>query len=138
MGMANKNSDQDEIVSDINMTPLIDVMLVLLIIFMVTSSAAIESGLTVDLPETTVTVEAPPSSLVISLSDKGQIFIGGSAVSLAELKEKVGQGLAAKKTADVVLEGDGDSSLTHAFEVMNVAREAGAKTFSLAAKVKGE
>ncbi len=132
----NNNLGQDEIVSDINMTPLIDVMLVLLIIFMVSSSAAIESGLNVDLPEASTVNEAPPSSLVISLSKSGEIAVAGDVVTMADLKAKIIKGLAEKKTTTVVLEGDGQSSLNSAFDVMNVAKEAGAKEFALAAKLK--
>lgn len=132
----NNNLGEDEIVSDINMTPLIDVMLVLLIIFMVSSSAAIESGLNVDLPEASTVNEAPPSSLVISLSKSGEIAVAGDVVTMADLKAKIIKGLAEKKTTTVVLEGDGQSSLNSAFDVMNVAKEAGAKEFALAAKLK--
>jgi biopolymer transport protein ExbD len=133
--MAAKHTDPDEIVSDINMTPLIDVMLVLLIIFMVSSSAAIESGLDVNLPETNAVTESPSTSLIISLSDKGEIAVAGDVVNFKGLKERVTKALAKLKTTTVVLEGDGKSSLTSAFDVMNIAREAGAKNFSIAAKV---
>ncbi len=133
----NNNSGQDEIVSDINMTPLIDVMLVLLIIFMVSSSAAIESGLDVSLPEANATSEGPSTSLVVSLSKKGEIAVSGEVVGLDGLKDKIAQGLAKNKTTSIILEGDGESSLTNAFDVMNIAREAGAKDFSIAAKAKG-
>jgi biopolymer transport protein ExbD len=131
------NLGQDEIVSDINMTPLIDVMLVLLIIFMVSSSAAIESGLNVDLPQGSTVSEVPSTSLIISLTKKGEIAVAGDVVTMDQLKARVIKGLADQKTTTVVLEGDGESSLTNAFDVMNVAREAGAKELAIGAKAKG-
>lgn len=133
---ANPNRDQDEIVSDINMTPLIDIMLVLLIIFMVSSSAAIESGLNVNLPESNATAEAPAQSLIISMNQQGQMYVAGELVTMDQLKDKVAQGLANMKTSTVILEGDGQATLAAAFEVMNKAREAGAKDFSIAARPK--
>lgn len=136
MSMNTNNHGQDEIVSDINMTPLIDVMLVLLIIFMVSSSAAIESGLDVNLPESSTISETPPSSLVISLSKTGEIAVAGDVVTMDQLKARVAKGLADQKTTTVILEGDGGSSLTSAFDVMNIAREAGAKELAIAAKSK--
>lgn len=136
MAMNPNQQGPDEIVSDINMTPLIDVMLVLLIIFMVSSSAVIESGLDVNLPESSAVAEAPASSLIISMDRSGAINVGGEAVSLEQLKDKISSGLADLKTTSVVLEGDGDASLTSAFNLMNIAREAGAKDFSIAAKAK--
>lgn len=135
MAISNK-SENDEIVSDINMTPLIDVMLVLLIIFMVSSSAALESGLSVDLPEANTVSSAPQSSLIITMSKKGEVSVGGNITSLANLKEAVSNELKRLNTTSVVLEGDGDSSLTSAIDVMDIAREAGAKDFSIAAKAK--
>ena len=133
----NPHHPQDEIVSDINMTPLIDVMLVLLIIFMVSSSAAIESGLDVNLPESSAVADAPPSSVTISLKPDGQIAVGGEIISREALKQRVTAELSKLNTTNVVLEGDGEASLTSAFEIMNIAREAGAKDFSIAAKMKG-
>ena len=134
----NPHHPQDEIVSDINMTPLSEVMLVLLIIFMVSSSAAIESGLDVNLPESSAVADAPPSSVTISLKPDGQIAVGGEIISREALKQRVTAELSKLNTTNVVLEGDGEASLTSAFEIMNIAREAGAKDFSIAAKMKGQ
>lgn len=131
-------SDDSEIVSDINMTPLIDVMLVLLIIFMVSSSAAIESGLSVNLPEAGAVAETAPSSLIISMTKTGELAVAGSPVTKAELKERVRAELTKLKTTSVVLEGDGDLTLTSTIDVIDMAREAGAKDFSIAAKVRGQ
>jgi len=49
--LSNGEHDEEEIVAEINMTPLIDIMLVLLIIFMVSSTAALESGMDIELPK---------------------------------------------------------------------------------------
>lgn len=129
-------NDQDEIVSEINMTPLIDIMLVLLIIFMVSSSAAIESGLDVSLPETSAVSDKTDAVLVISLAKTGELAIQGSPVTLDSLREKVTDELAKLKTDTVILEGDGDSDLSTVMNVMDIARNAGAKNFSIAAKLK--
>lgn len=134
----NPNQPQDDIVSDINMTPLIDVMLVLLIIFMVSSSAAIESGLDVNLPESNSVAEGVPNSLTVTINPQGQTAVAGEMVARAQLKEKIQQELVKLKSTSVVLEGDGEASISSAFEIMNLAREAGAKDFSIAAKMKGQ
>jgi biopolymer transport protein ExbD len=118
------------------MTPLIDIMLVLLIIFMVSSSAAIESGLDVSLPETNSVSDKTDAILVVSLSKTGEIAIQGSMVKPEELKEKIAAGLVELKTESVILEGDGETSLSKAMEVMDTAKLAGAKNFSIAAKLK--
>lgn len=137
MSMNNKNSDdENEIVSDINMTPLIDIMLVLLIIFMVSSSAAIESGLDVNLPEVSAVSDKSDGPVVISLTKDGTISVQGEKISIENLKDKVAAELAKSKTDSVILEGDGESQLVSAMAIMDTARLAGAKNFSIAAKLK--
>jgi biopolymer transport protein ExbD len=138
MAGSNRNHDSDDIVADINMTPLIDIMLVLLIIFMVSSSAAIESGLDVSLPETSSVSDKTDAILVVSLSKTGEVAIQGTLVKPEELKDKIAAGLLELKTESVILEGDGESSLSKAMEVMDLAKLAGAKNFSIAAKLKDE
>jgi biopolymer transport protein ExbD len=138
--MAIKNHNEgDEIVADINMTPLIDIMLVLLIIFMVSSSAAIESGLDVNLPEVNAVSDKTDAILVISLNKEGTIAVQGEVVTQPELlREKIAAKLAELKTTSVILEGDGESQLNETMAVMDTAKMAGAKTFSIAAKMKTE
>lgn len=136
MSMGGHRGGEDEIVSEINMTPLIDIMLVLLIIFMVSSSAALESGLDVSLPETTAVSDKSDKILVISLTKEGVIAVGGDLTAKDILREKVTTKLKELNTESVILEGDGASSLSSAFEVMDIARAAGAKNFSIGAKLK--
>jgi biopolymer transport protein ExbD len=138
MALSQKNNDGDDsIVSEINMTPLIDVMLVLLIIFMVSSSAALEAGLDVTVPESSAVSEKPNQMVIVSLSKEGTIAVSGKVVDKANLREEITKALAEMKTDSIILEGDGNSSLTSAFEVMDIGRNAGAKNFSIAARQKG-
>lgn len=138
MAGSNRNNESDDIVADINMTPLIDIMLVLLIIFMVSSSAAIESGLDVNLPEANAVSDKTDAILVVSLSKTGEVAILGNKVEPDQIKDKIAAGLLELKTDSVILEGDGESSLSKAMEVMDIAKLAGAKTFSIAAKLKDD
>lgn len=137
MSMNQKNnSDDSDIVSDINMTPLIDIMLVLLIIFMVTSSAAIESGLDINVPEVSTVSEKTNETLIISLTKTGDVFLQGKEFKGDNLQEEMKAQLLKLKTESVILEGDGESSLARTVEIMDMARSAGAKNFSIAAKEK--
>ena len=136
MSMSNNNNNDDGIVSDINMTPLIDIMLVLLIIFMVSSSAAIESGLDVDLPEMNAVSDKTSEVLVVSLSKAGVIAVKGEEIKVDELQAKISEYLKNLKTESVILEGDSNAPLEQVMMVMDTARSAGAKNFSIAAKLK--
>ena len=130
------NDDDDaEIVAEINMTPLIDVMLVLLIVFMVSSTAALESGMDIELPKTALTNEKSEAEiLVISLSKDGNVAIQGKKVLPADITRSIASELKTLKTDSVILEGDTGANLGRAVELMDMAKVAGAKNFSIAAE----
>lgn len=130
------NDDEDaEIVAEINMTPLIDVMLVLLIVFMVSSTAALESGMDIELPKTALTNEKKEAEiLVISLGKDGNVAIQGKKVAAAEITRSIASELKTLKTDSVILEGDTGANLGRAVELMDMAKVAGAKNFSIAAE----
>lgn len=127
--------DDDDIVSEINMTPLIDIMLVLLVVFMVSSSVALESGMDIELPKTALTNEKKEAEiLVISLSKDGNVAVHGKAVKAEEISRKIASSLLELKTDSVILEGDTSANLGKAIELMDMAKVAGAKNFSIAAE----
>ena len=133
--MNQDSGDDENIMSDINMTPLIDIMLVLLIIFMVTSTAALESGLDIELPKTQITNEKKQDEILIVTLDKdGKVAIQGKTVTDAELPMKIAEALKNLKTESVILEGDTKAFLGKAVELMDIAKSAGAKNFSIAAE----
>ncbi len=136
MSMNMGNGGDEDINAEINMTPLIDIMLVLLIIFMVTSSAAIESGLDVNLPEVNAVSDKTDAILVISLNKTGDVAVQGEMTPMDVLEKKIAAKLLEMKTTSVILEGDGESPLNMTMAVMDIAKTAGAKTFSIAAKLK--
>lgn len=136
MSMKIGNDDDDsEIVAEINMTPLIDVMLVLLIVFMVSSTAALESGMDIELPKTALTNEKKDAEiLVISLGKDGKVAVQGKSVPQEEITRKIASELKTLKTESVILEGDTSANLGRAVELMDMAKVAGAKNFSIAAE----
>lgn len=87
--MAMSSGNGDEALSDINVTPLVDVMLVLLIIFMVTAPA-LTTGVNVELPE--ASAEAMPAadeSVIVTMTAKGKLYIGETEVPRQNLEEKI-------------------------------------------------
>lgn len=135
MGKMGDGDDDDAIVADINMTPLIDIMLVLLVVFMVSSSVAIESGMDIELPKTTLTNQKKEAEiLVITLSKEGTVVVHGKKVSGPEISRRIASTLLELKTDSVILEGDTSANLGKAIELMDMAKVAGAKNFSIAAE----
>jgi len=131
----NLDDQEDEIVADINMTPLIDIMLVLLILFMVTSSIALESGLDVDLPQVSNETEKKEGGFVIiSLKNQENLSVQGVKTSLGDLKQRIEEALKRENTKLVILEGDRKARLGLTVKVMDIAKLAGAQKFSIAAE----
>lgn len=131
----NNDFDDEDIVAEINMTPLIDIMLVLLILFMVTSSVSIESGLDLDLPKVQgETKSKEGKALIISLHPNGEISLQGQKVPYENLKEEITKGLEREGTKLVILEGDQKSRLGRAIEIIDIAKLAGADQFAIAAE----
>ena len=91
--MAGKNFDPNDLgegINDINITPFVDVVLVLLVIFMVTTPIMIKEGLKVNLPKTLTSDSISKSvSIGIAISKEGQIFLAGTLLSPADLELKL-------------------------------------------------
>ncbi len=118
---SNFSSDTDGPIAAINVTPLVDVMLVLLVIFMVTAPM-LQQGVEVDLPKaTTAPLRGSSEQIVISLDKAGTIFIGaGNKVELSVLPEKIKAIFANKPPEDhkVYIKGDAALGYGRIMEVM--------------------
>ena len=135
MSMNTNQNGSDDIVAEINMTPLIDIMLVLLIIFMVTSSVSLDSGLDIDLPKTSSKIESKEGqAVIVSLDVSGIISVQGKKVESAELQNAISGYLQSEKTQTVIFEGDQKANLGRVIEIMDIAKKAGAEKFAIAAE----
>ncbi|NOT58124.1 MAG: protein TolR [Deltaproteobacteria bacterium] len=119
------DQQQEENISQINITPLVDVMLVLLVIFMVTAPI-LQQGVAVDLPQvTTGALESKEESLVVSLSREAKVHLNERAITLSDLQERLSE--IAQKTPNrpVYLRADKGVPYGKVVEVMAVVRNAG-------------
>ena len=128
--------DESEIIAEINITPLTDIFLVLLIIFMITSSALIESGGRVNLPSAAKT-EEEPTGITVTLTPAHEIYVNERRVTEEELEGAVREMLVASTDKLVVLRGDRAVALGEAVKVMSVIKEAGAADIAIAAEEEG-
>jgi biopolymer transport protein TolR len=126
MGMGGGNRGQGRVtMSEINVTPMVDVMLVLLIIFMVTAPL-IQQGVKVNLPEAKATpVEAADKKLVLSIDTARRVFIGDAEVALNELEKKLATNAKAQQDKEVYLHADREVPYGVVVEVMAAAQRAG-------------
>jgi biopolymer transport protein ExbD len=135
MGMASpkkKKGSSSAIMAEINITPLTDIFLVLLIIFMVTSVAMVQSGANVNLPQVEQT-QSEPRQIVITVTPQKEIFVNNNPVTLAELETHLRPLVEAQKDIPVILEGDKDVILGEAVKILSVAQRAGATQIAIAA-----
>ena len=123
MGM--NGSGNSRFMSDINVTPLVDVMLVLLIIFMVTAPMMMQ-GVNVSLPQTTPKpLPAEKEHLAVTIDRSQQIFINDYKVSLEALKEKMEKILAGKTDNKVYLRADKNVPYGVVVRVISEVKRAG-------------
>lgn len=121
------NGDESgrSLISDINVTPLVDVMLVLLIIFMVTAPM-MTHGVKVDLPETeSKSIKTQEDPLILSITRKKEIFIEDYKVELDDLGDKLSKIFANRAAKEILLQGDKNVSYGFVMTVMSQVKEAG-------------
>ncbi len=124
-----------DIVAEINITPLTDVFLVLLIIFMVTSSVLSQTSIQVQLPKSNHAAESSATpSVIVSVNSDSQISVNGSPVSDENLGPALKAVLAKSADKTVVLEGDRRAVLGTVVRVMDEGKKAGALKFAVATK----
>jgi biopolymer transport protein TolR len=108
MELGSRDRSDRGTMSQINVTPLVDVMLVLLIIFMVTAPM-MQQGVQVNLPKTeSKALPSPEESVIVSIERSGKIFINASEIPAADLRAKLTDMFAAKSKKEVFLKADRD------------------------------
>ena len=127
--------DNGDIVAEINITPLTDIFLVLLIIFMITSSAMIESGGKVNLPKAVAT-QTESRGTTVTLAPKKEVFVNQRKVSEESLEKALQEALDNNANKTVILRGDKDVLLGETVKVMSIIKRAGATEIAIAAEAE--
>lgn len=119
------NSGDDSLMSEINVTPFVDVMLVLLIIFMVTAPMMAQ-GINVALPQVTATaLPSDNNEIIVSLDKDGKVFINETQVAVELLKNNLKDAVAAKPDKNVYLKADKRVPYGDVVKVMAEVKAAG-------------
>jgi TolR protein len=117
-------------VSDINVTPLVDVTLVLLIIFMI-SAPFMRSGIRVDLPKAEARQPQPQRSIIISIDRAGQTFVNQTRVEEEALVPTIARMRSRSAEMPILVEGDAAVPYGRVIAVMDAVRRAGIENVGL-------
>jgi biopolymer transport protein ExbD len=136
---ATDDEPNETVVAEINITPLTDVFLVLLIIFMVTSTAIVESevasrtGVKVALPKANAAgaVTKRRTDPVLTVTKSNELYLLNRKIDPAHLEEEIRKALAEVDSETLLLRGDKSVFLGEAVDLMTVAKKAGAKNIAI-------
>lgn len=114
------NADDNKAIDDINVTPMVDLYLVLLLIFIIMTTAGVQ-GLKVNLPKASNTPSlAKPKMKAITVNNQGKIFLDTVPVSLADLESRLAQAKAQNPELPVVVKGDSQTQYQGIMDVLDV------------------
>jgi biopolymer transport protein ExbD len=123
--------------AEINVTPMVDVMLVLLVIFMVTAPLLMV-GVPLDLPKTkAAAITAPKQPIILSLNRNGELFIGDDRVPPGDLEDRLAALAAEDPTRIVYVRGDKTITYAQLMDMLGQVNRAGFAKVSLVAAASG-
>jgi biopolymer transport protein TolR len=119
--------------SDINITPMVDVILVLLIIFMI-SVPLLQMGYPVQVPPKVQTTAPPPSmedQIIVRMDAQGQTFINKTMIPMADFGGKLREALTGRQSKVVFFAADGDLAYDKVADFMDLCRDSGAQNLGI-------
>lgn len=123
--------NDDEIIAGINITPMVDIMLVLLIIFMLTASVIEDKSIKVELPEAQTASKTDESPLGITIDAEGKWYLNGAPTDEERLRGTIRAEKAADKDVQVIIEADHSVSYGTVVSVIDLAKQEGVVSYAL-------
>ncbi len=130
--MAARSLDaEDGLITDINVTPLVDVVLVLLIIFMVTATYIVRRAIQVDLPRASAAGESVATTVVVAMTRDGVLYLDGERSSEPDLEQRLRRLVARDREARALVSADQGLQLGSVVHVIDLVKRAGVSQFAL-------
>ncbi len=137
MGMSSSNSGSRVVMSEINVTPFVDVMLVLLIIFMVTAPM-MQQGLDIELPETAASgVPTTEDPFMVTIKKDKRVMAAGSPMPIGEIAKKLKAIFSHRRNKQIYIQADRSVDYGTVAEVMGEIRKAGIFSIGLVTNPRG-
>ncbi len=130
--LARATADDDE--SAIDITPMLDVVFIMLIFFIVTATFVKEAGIDVNRPDAATAVKQETANILIAISDKNEIWIDRRRVDIRSVRPNIERLHAENPQGSVVIQADKDSKTETLIKVMDASRSAGVFNVAIAAQ----
>lgn len=124
----------DEEEANIDMTPMLDVVFIMLIFFIVTASFVKEAGIDVNRPEAATAVNKDRANILVAISDKGEIWINKRRIDVRAVQANIERLHAENPQGTVVIQADKKATTDVLIKVMDASRAAGVFDVSIAAQ----
>lgn len=134
--MRHSHTEQETSAANVNLTPLIDMVFILLIFFMVTASFTKESGIEVDRPSAQSTIRQEQASLIISINKEGEIWIDNNKVDIRSIRAHIEQLHAQNPEGTVIIMADKNALTGATVDVLDQVRLSGVSNVAIAASKK--
>ena len=126
---------EEEEESEVNLTPMLDVVFIMLIFFIVTASFVKEAGIDVNRPDAATAERKEKGNILVAISEEGQIWIDRRQVDVRALRANIERLHAENPHGTVIIQADEESKNKLLVQVMDAARLAGVKNVAIAAEV---
>jgi biopolymer transport protein ExbD len=130
-GPTRNSQDSGLPISDINITPFVDVVLVLLVIFMVTAPALLKESIGIQLPKTQTSDGKKSATLAIAINSQGIMLLNGSPVSDEDLKTEVKRLVQSDGNAQAIISADQESKHRDLAHAIDLIKQAGLQKFAI-------
>ena len=128
-----RHSDHGSEETEINLTPMLDIVFIMLIFFVVTTSFVKESGIEVNRPTAQTAERRDQGNILIAISPNGEIWIDKRAVDIRAVRAVVERLVAENPEGGVIIQGDREAQIGLLVKVMDQVRKAGIVNVSIAA-----
>lgn len=125
------SGDNDEPISDINIVPFVDIILVVLIIFMITTPFIVKPSINVNLPKAASGEESVPSQMNLTLTAKGDLLLNGQPATKEQVAEFAQKAIAEKPETQAIIAADKDVPHGDVVSIIDTIKGAGVTKFAI-------
>lgn len=129
--MHGSDNNDNGVIASINIIPFVDIVLVLLIIFMVTSTAIVRAAIQVDLPRAASAGESITTTLNLIVTAEGKLLLDGEQMPAADIAAKVREEVSKNKQTQAVISADKRLAYGEVVKVIDLIKQSGVNSFAL-------